>query len=79
MTVTAFTVGAAYPARFVTDASLAPLWTVLSRSAKFITVQDPTGRTKRVGIRIWEGEETALPYGSYSMAPCIKASRPAAA
>jgi hypothetical protein len=27
------------------------------------------------GVRVWDGEETALPLGSYSMAPVIRASR----
>ena len=52
-------------------------FTVLSRTAKFITIQDVShgkGDISRVGVKAgWQGHEIALPLGSYSMAPTISA------
>lgn len=50
-------------------------FTVVSRTAKFLTLEDEYGQTFRVGIRVWDGRETASPLGRYSMAPMIVADR----
>lgn len=52
------------------------VWTfeIIRRSAKFITLQDlRTRETYRVGIRVHDDEEWASPFGSYSMAPVVRA------
>jgi hypothetical protein len=54
------------------------VWTfeVVSRTAKFITLRDQgTGNTMRVGVRVYDGEEWASPFGRYSMAPVVRAGR----
>lgn len=51
---------------------------VLTRTAKFITIEDKWGDITRVGVRVWEGRESALPLGNYSQAPVISADRIAA-
>ena len=47
---------------------------VISRTAKFITVDDGYG-IKRVGIKVRDGIEFATPDGVYSMCPHIYADR----
>lgn len=52
------------------------VWTfeVVRRTAKFITLQDQrSGETFRVGVRAHDGEEWASPFGSFSMAPVVRA------
>ena len=70
-----FTVGTVY----TTGESRDYVWRfrVESRTARFITIRDiATGETRRVGVRVWGGVETALPLGTYSMAPSIGADDP---
>ena len=50
-------------------------FTVTARTAKFITLVDKYGDTSSVGVREWNGTESASPLGSYSMAPVISADR----
>jgi hypothetical protein len=50
-------------------------FTVISRTAKFVTIENKWGETSRVGVRTWQGVEKALPLGRYSMAPVIMADR----
>jgi len=51
-------------------------FTVISRTAKFITIQDEDdARTYRIGTWVSDGVEKALPLGRYSMAPVIFADR----
>ena len=70
-----FAVGTTYSARSACDHNTVWTFTVAKRSAKFITFTDG----KRVGVKIdkWDGHEHAAPLGSYSMAPVIRANRPA--
>jgi hypothetical protein len=52
-------------------------FTVLKRTAKFITVLDELdGKERRVGVHVHAGREYALPLGSFSQAPVISADRP---
>jgi hypothetical protein len=53
-------------------------FTVAKRTAKFITITDEYGKTSRVGVRTWNGTETAYPLGLYSQCPVIHADRVAA-
>jgi hypothetical protein len=51
-------------------------FTVVGRTAKFITIKDQWGDISRVGVRVSGDREVALPLGSYSMAPVISSDRP---
>lgn len=53
-------------------------YTVIARTAKFITIVDQYGEQARVGVRVHNGEEWASPMGSFSQAPVISAGRPVA-
>lgn len=54
-------------------------FTVVKRTARFITIESDQGKTSRVGVKVssYGGRtyEWALPLGSYSMAPVINADR----
>lgn len=77
MSTPTFTVGTTYTCRSAVDSDFVMAWTVTGRSAKFITVVDGSGRSKRVGVKRDAQGEWALPDGTYSMAPVIRADRPA--
>lgn len=66
-----FEVGKSYWTRSVCDADMVITITVAKRSAKFLT----TTEGKRLGISNWDGVESVKPWGSYSMAPSIRAER----
>jgi hypothetical protein len=73
-----FIVGKTYTTRSAGDHTMIFAYTVVARTAKFITIEDDRGHTKRVGAlvdpgRLSDGGEFALPQGSFSMAPVIKA------
>ena len=70
----AFTIGATYTTGRAADY----IWTftVIARTAKFITIEDKYGDVARVGVKVDGGREWALPLGSYSMAPVISSDRP---
>lgn len=75
-TTTTFQIGETY-----TTGRADYVWefTVIGRTAKFLTLLDEYGTTIRVGCSIspYDGVERALPLGRYSMAPVISADRPA--
>jgi len=78
MTNATFQAGNTYSGRFVGDADAVFKITVLKRSAKFVTIENPMqpGQTKRCAIQEeLDGGEFIKPFGSYSMAPYCKASR----
>lgn len=74
-----FTVGEIVTARSVCDYDCVWTFEVVKRTAKFVTLEDiATGETNRVGVKVDsfdEGREWALPFGSYSMAPVVRAGR----
>jgi hypothetical protein len=72
-TTTTFQIGETYDTGRCADY----VWTftVLSRTAKFLTIEDKYGDTSRVGVWVSDGVEKALPMGRYSMAPVIMADR----
>lgn len=70
-----FKVGTTYSTRFACNADTKISFKVVRRTAKFITVEDDRGNTNRVGVKTDGEGEWALPTGSYSMAPVIRASR----
>ncbi len=71
----AFEPGRTYFGRFINDYDSTFRFTVERRTAKFVWLKGSDGKVKRRGVRIWDGVETCLPFGSYSMAPSIKADR----
>ncbi len=77
MDTTTFQPGATYAVRSNCDWDTVFRYTVVSRTARFITI-DTGWETKRVGVKVSDGVEYALPEGSYSMAPVIRASHPQA-
>lgn len=70
-----FEVGKTYTTRFATDADSVLRGTVVKRTAKFVTLDMGHFGMKRVGVRVWDGDESCSPLGRYSMAPVFRASR----
>lgn len=68
-----FQPGLKYSARSVCDYNCIWTFTVVKRTAKFITIEDKFGEVTRVGVSEWDGAETAYPFGKYSMCPSIRA------
>lgn len=67
-----FEAGTTYSTHSICDSNQVISITVASRTAK--TIKLDTGKTLRVSI--YEGYETVMPFGRYSMAPIIRANRP---
>lgn len=75
-----FEVGTSYLGRFITDYDSVFTRKVIRRTAKFVWLQDSMGKVKKCGVKAgWDGNETCLPFGSYSMSPCLSADRAIAA
>lgn len=74
-TIKQFEIGQTYSTRSSCDWDTIFSWTVIKRTAKFITVDDGYGEIKRVGVKVWNGVESAMPYGNYSMSPVIRAGK----
>lgn len=77
-----FKVGETYQVRSLGDWDCIFSFTVVSRTAKFVTLQHGSAeKTLRVGVKVNRascGEclvETAKPFGRYSLAPTIWADR----
>lgn len=68
-----FIVGEFYECRSACDSDCFWTFEVLARTAKFITITDGD-KIRRVGVYVYEGVESALPLGKYSMAPVLRAS-----
>lgn len=66
-----FEAGKTYWCRSICDHDTIYRVTIAKRTAK--TVVTKSGN--RLRIKEWEGVETVMPFGSYSMAPVIKADR----
>jgi hypothetical protein len=69
-----FQVGQIISARSACDWECIFEWEVIARTEKMMTVKYH-GETKRVGIKVRNGVETAQPFGSYSMSPMVFADR----
>lgn len=74
--VTKFEVGRTYSTRSLGDWDCIYTWTVVARTAKFVTTQYMADPPKRTGIYVYDGIERTRPFGDYSMAPSIGADRP---
>lgn len=70
-----FEVGDELTARSAGDYDCVWRFTVTKRTARFITLEQDSGETMRVGVREHDGEEWASPFGSYSLAPVVRAGR----
>lgn len=78
--VTEFVVGELYSMRSVCDHEAIWTFRVIARTAKRLVLQSSNcvqaeEKTEhiRCGIKIWDGRETCLPLGRYSMAPILRA------
>ena len=74
-----FKTGETYSARSICDYDCVFSFTILSRTAKTVTIEKHGRITKR-GVKHSEYDncEMCYPLGSYSMAPTIYANKPAA-
>lgn len=72
-----FQTGRTYLAHWATDHTMQTPFEVVRRTARFVTLRRPdTGETVRVGVKAdHAGAEYALPFGTYSMAPVLRAER----
>lgn len=69
-----FETGKTYTTRSICDHDCIISLTVIKRTAKTITADLGGHRgVKVLRITVWDGEETVKPWGSYSMAPQIRA------
>jgi len=74
--ITKFEAGKTYTTRSIGDNNC--IWNVkvIKRTAKFLTIKvDGEREEKRMGINVWNDEETCLFSGRYSMAPSIRAGK----
>lgn len=75
-----FAPGETVTCRSVCDHNCVWTFEVIKRTAKFITIQDvtfpgrPAEKPVRVGVKTDDNGEWAMPMGSYSMAPVIRAA-----
>ena len=74
-TATKFEIGQTYSTRSACDYECVFSYTVIKRSAKFLTVRDKYGKELRCGVKDFDGVERAFPEGRYSMAPQISSDR----
>jgi hypothetical protein len=72
----AFEIGCRYGCRAAGDSDIIYRYTVVDRTAKFITVVDDYGRRRRCGVKTHNGIEWAEPEGQYAWSPSIVANRP---
>lgn len=77
-TIKQFQVGQTYSTRSACDYDCVFSFTVIKRTAKFVTIEDRHGKVRRCGIKVWDNVESCFPLGSYSMAPIISAEKTAA-
>ena len=72
-TIKTFEVGERYFMRSACNYEAVWVYTVISRTKKFVTLQDEKGRVRRRGVYVYRNEECANPLGSFSMAPVLAA------
>jgi len=73
--IQSFQVGHLVSATSVCDHECVWTFEVVARTAKFVTLRNVrTDETYRVGVKVSDGEEWTLPFGSYSMAPIVRAA-----
>lgn len=72
--MTTFQIGKTYSARSICDYDCIFSWTVVSRTAKFLTLNGSMGK-RRAGVFENGGVEHCRPLGRYSMSPVIHADQ----
>lgn len=72
-TVKIFEVGKRYFMRSACNYEAVWVYTVISRTKKFVTLQDDKSRVRRRGVYVLNNEERTNPLGSFSMAPVLAA------
>lgn len=70
-----FIVGLDYETRSICDHNCIFKFQVTKRTQKNIWISERGGESKRRKISIWEGVESIMPYGAYSMAPSLRANK----
>ena len=77
--MTKFNVGQTYSTRSICDHECVFSFTILARTAKQVTIQDPHTsdiKTVRRGVSAWNGVEQFKPFGTYSMCAVVGADDP---
>ncbi len=72
-TVKTFEVGKRYYMRSACNYEAVWVYTVISRTKKFVTLQDDKSRVRRRGVYVLNNEERTNPLGTFSMAPVLAA------
>jgi hypothetical protein len=67
-----FKTGATYSARSICNYDVIWEFEIKRRTAKSVWVE-VDGQVKRRAISVWDNAETFSPFGSYSMAPIVRA------
>ena len=73
MTTAIFTVGQTYTTRAIGDRGCKFDITIAKRTAKTVTAE-VMGEIKSFRVAVYEGVELIKPFGSYSMAPILRAA-----
>lgn len=69
-----FETGKAYVHGWIGDSELFTTWTVLTRTAKTVTITDGY-ETRKCRIFEYDGTECVRPFGTYSMCPTLRAEK----
>lgn len=75
MTPATFAVGDTYETRAYSDWDTVYRFTVVARTARFVTFEDRWGDTRRVGVWTTDGVEWAAPYGRYANCAVVCAGK----
>jgi hypothetical protein len=70
-----FEVGQTYATRAMSDWDTVYSFTVVKRTARFVTLDCGYGEVKRVGVYEWDGVEKCKPHGTYSMCAVLSADK----
>lgn len=73
--MTKFETGTEHSTRSICDSECVFTVNIIRRTAKSVWIKDMNGETVRRSIQVVDGAEQFFPYGKYSMAPVIRATR----
>ncbi|ADJ23010.1 hypothetical protein Hden_1197 [Hyphomicrobium denitrificans ATCC 51888] len=68
-----FEIGKTYSCRSICDYDCVFSFTVVGRSAAFVSIRNSSGKVTRRKVRVSDGVECIEPHGSYSMSPVLRA------
>ena len=77
-TTTRFETSEVYKMGWVTDSEMFNHFIVLKRTEKMITIQEfgmPDSKEIRLKVNVYRDVESVKPFGTYSMAPILKADK----